>query len=84
MKGYRGNYRYTEQDIVAWAKEYVNLPLSTFLKLENTLGVPHSTLWWCFMNRLPHIDFPLYRFVTFKIQDNMKRRGRKKKISSEI
>ena len=70
MQGYKGNYRYTDEEIKRWAEVYVDSSPASFERLEKGLGVSHSTIWWGFTHRLPRIDRILWIAVDRKIKAN--------------
>lgn len=65
--------RRSDAEILRWANYYVVVG-TPLMKLENSLGVPHSTLWWCFIHRLPDISESMYNEVIQRIAVNKKRR----------
>lgn len=44
--------KWTDKEVCEWALEYVSDRDNTLEKLEKRFGISHSTLWWCFRNRL--------------------------------
>lgn len=54
--------RWHDKDVLEWAEIYVGT-CKTLETLEAELKVSHSTLWWNFMHRLPHLDSTLYANV---------------------
>jgi len=68
-------YLWTDRDIKGWAKKYL-MKRTTLESLEDKIGVSHSTLWWCFVNRLEYIDVDLYDRVSTKLEDNKHLRNR--------
>ena len=71
MKVYK--QRWTDKEVITWAEIYVNT-CKTLDVLEQELKVPHSTLWWNFMHRLPRLNGALYADVVemIEIHKNMK------------
>lgn len=63
------NVLWSDDDVRTWAELYVE-KAATLEQLEDTLKVSHSTLWWCFMNRLPAIDSGLAQEVYHRISLN--------------
>lgn len=70
-------YKWTDSQIVAWADSYVYEDFTLF-GLEEFLGIQHSTIWWCFMNRLEDINPDLYDLVVKRIAINNQIGGRRK------
>ena len=62
-------YYWTNRQVLSWARYYVS-NVVTLVDMENQLGVSHSTLWWCFQNRLPLLDVQLYSKVIEKLDYN--------------
>lgn len=58
--------RWSDDQVLEWAKIYIESKMSLD-KMEKILSIPHSTLWWCFINRLPGIDYKLFRVVNAKL-----------------
>lgn len=50
---------WSDDEVKEWAIYFIDLGF-TIEELEILLEVPHSTISWCWMHRLPHIDGPLY------------------------
>lgn len=71
------NYKWTDKEIKNWGKKYLSKKKITLYGLEDITGVSHSTLWWCFMNRLKDIDFEIYGSVVVKLENNRHRGGRR-------
>ena len=67
-------YKWGDEDIWRWGALYVDHPRMTLPKIEEMLGVSHSTVWWCFEHRLYSIDRGLHKSVQIKLKGN---RGRK-------
>lgn len=76
MMGKR-NYQWTDDDVLNWAFYYVSSPWHTTLTAEMDLGVSHSTIWWCFMNRLIKLDKRLYDRVVAQMNTHSGRRARR-------
>ena len=74
------HYKYDDDEVVEWADYYINLGFS-LQELEQLLEVSHSTIWWCFMNRLPHIRPDLCPKVGVAISNCKKKVGRRKKLN---
>lgn len=54
------NYTYhKDKEILKWASYYTNHCI-TLMEMEERYQVAHSTIWWCFRNRLPLLDVQLY------------------------
>lgn len=75
-------FKHSDRDIAKWARYYRDNTV-TLMELEDLIDVQHSTIWWCFMNRLPLFDIPLYDAVCEKIDWNKRnkpihRRGGRK------
>lgn len=71
--------RWKDEEIMRWANHYIVLG-TPIMKLEISLGVPHSTLWWCFTHRLQRIDESVYHEVLERINYN-KTKGKGKYAS---
>lgn len=69
---------YTTTEVKHWAREYLKKK-ETLFSLEKKIGVPHSTLWWSFINRLEDIDPNLYIDVQLKLVANKHLGGRRSK-----
>ena len=65
---------HSDEDVKFWAEVYTELNM-TLQEIEEELHISHSTLWWCFIHRLPGIDYRLYEAVLDEISKN-KRHGR--------
>lgn len=65
--------RHSDEDVKFWAQVYVELGMS-LEELEKELGISHSTTWWCFIHRLPTIDYGLYE-DTMKMISYHKHKG---------
>ena len=61
--------RWTNAEVVSWAQEYLSSK-DSFKTLEKRLCVPHSTICWCFQNRLYRIDNRLYLLTLERIDYN--------------
>ena len=48
----------------------------TMIEAEKLLGVPHSTICWWFIHKLPYIDRSLYWAVRNRIIYNIKNKRR--------
>ena len=48
--------KWEDYEVVGWARAYLKDSKATLFTLESELNVSHSTLWWCFVHRLPYID----------------------------
>lgn len=77
MKGLRGYNKWSDRDVATWAKAYTRRKKETLITLEDSLGISHSTLWWCFQNRLGDIDTRLYLIVMEKLDVNKRKGGRR-------
>lgn len=51
--------RHSDDDVKFWAEVFTELDI-TLEEIESELKIPHSTTSWCFIHRLPHIDYDLY------------------------
>ncbi len=58
--------KWSDNQVLEWAKIYIESKISLD-NMEKILFIPHSTLWWCFINRLPRIDYKLFRIVNAKL-----------------
>ena len=47
--------RWSDETVISWADLFTSRRI-TLMEMEVLLKVSHSTLWWCFTHRLPHID----------------------------
>ena len=56
--GFAG-YKFSDKHVVRWAKIYRTNQI-TLMEMERAFNVSHSTIWWCFQNRLPQLDVRLY------------------------
>lgn len=56
--GFAG-YKFSDKHVVRWAKIYRTKEM-TLMEMERAFDVSHSTIWWCFQNRLPLLDVTLY------------------------
>ena len=65
-------YKHTDVAVLNWAVKYL-VPKSTLITLENELSISHSTLWWCFVHRLPNISTVTSQAVNVKLQNNNRR-----------
>lgn len=74
----KGEYIWTDKEVVSWAHEYIQNN-ETLFTVEERLGVSHSTLWWCFCHRLFGIDSALYHEVMNKVGINKRKRGPRRK-----
>lgn len=52
--------RWSNEEIVSWAELYTRNRTTTLMDLEGSIGVSHSTIWWCFTHRLESINEDLY------------------------
>lgn len=73
----RAQYFNYEKTIKQTAQYFVTNKL-TMMKAEYALGIPHSTISWWFIHKLPQIDYDLYKKVRNQICMNYKNKGRKK------
>lgn len=66
--------RHSDIEVIEWAEIYVDTckPLD---ELEQQLKVSHSTLWWCFMHRLPKLNNTLYLDVLEMIELHKRIKG---------
>lgn len=71
------SYRWHDKDVKKWARAYTRKRSETLATLESSLGVSHSTLWWCFVHRLEGIDEGLYVKAMDHIVENKAKGGRK-------
>ena len=64
-------HRWSDDNVVQWAQYYLDWNargMGCSLKLmERLLGVSHSTIWWCFIHRLPGISSSLNDRVQVQI-----------------
>jgi len=58
--------KWSDDQVLEWGKIYIESKIS-LMNMERDLGISHSTLWWCFVNRLPNIDYCLSQKVNFKL-----------------
>lgn len=68
---------WTDKEVKGWARKYLK-KRETLMTLEQSIDVPHSTLWWCFVHRLEGVDPELYDSVTVKLEANRHIGGRKR------
>ena len=52
--------KWTDENVINWAVYFISNPNHTLFSMENSLGVSHSTTWWCFRRRLAQLDGDLY------------------------
>ena len=57
---------WSDEEVENWANYYSGTG-DTLMALENKLQVSHSTLRWCFRNRLEKINSKLYDKVIIKL-----------------
>lgn len=69
-------YLWTDKEVKGWARKYM-VKRATLNSLEASIGVAHSTLWWCFTHRLEDIDLDLYDRVMIKLEANRHIGGRR-------
>ena len=62
-------YLWKDKEVSAWAKAYIDEEC-TLAELEKSIGIPHSTMWWCFQHRLAYIDDELYVKVLSQLKYN--------------
>lgn len=77
MREFREYTRWSDKAVASWARAYTRRKKETLLTLEDSLGISHSTLWWCFQNRLGGIDNRLYLIVMEKLDVNKRKGGRR-------
>ena len=70
--------KWSNKQIVSWAKQYRRGKV-TLMDMEDALGVSHSSIWWCFQNRLPELDVALYLEVMEQLDYNMRNKPVHKK-----
>ena len=75
--------RWKDEEIMRWANHYTVLG-TPLMKMETQLGVPHSTLWWCFTHRLQHIDNSMYNEVLEQIIFNKNNKNRRRNNGTGI
>ena len=75
------NYHYTEEEVKNWANIYLSNEQPFLKTMEIEIGIPHSTIWWNFVHRLPNIDISLYLEVLKQFRKNKGRRRENKKVS---
>lgn len=63
------SYKWSDEEIWRWGALYVEGKIA-LMKLEESLCVSHSTLWWCFEHRLADTDKDLYNAVQNKLRAN--------------
>lgn len=59
--------KWSDKEVLSWAKNY-NRPKASLMILEDKIGIPHATLWWCFTHRLKGIDYDLFIIVNEKLK----------------
>lgn len=59
--------KWSDKEVVSWAKKYKH-PKASLMVLEEQIGIPHATLWWCFTHRLEGIDSDLFTAVNKKLK----------------
>lgn len=69
--------KYTAKQVEDWGWKYLKKG-ATLYKLEENLGVSHSTLWWYFQYKLGDIDLELHALVMTRLQYNRHLGGRRK------
>ena len=65
--------RHSDEDVLNWAKLYLENKDSGLIFLERKIGVSHSTIWWNFVGRLKRLDAGLFTEVSIKLLMNLKR-----------
>lgn len=61
-------YKYTEQQVVEMATEYLKSNDVRIIKTAHALHIPKSTVHWSLTHRLQYIDRPLYNLVMYKLK----------------
>ncbi len=77
MKQMRGYRRWSDRDVATWARAYTRKKSTTLMTMEDSLGISHSTFWWCFQHRLAHINVGLYLITMEKLDTNKRKGGRR-------
>lgn len=62
--------KWSDREIVTWARMYKKKKESVYT-IESKLGIPHASVWWCFVHRLSSIDYDLF----LKVDNKLKRRS---------
>jgi len=75
----RYHQRHSDEDVKFWAEVYTQLDVSLD-EIEAAYAVSHSTTWWCFVHRLPDIDYELYKETMAMIEAHRHRAIRKKEV----
>ena len=75
----RYHQRHSDEDVKYWAEVYTQLDVSLD-EIEAAYAVSHSTAWWCFVHRLPDIDYELYLVTMDMIKAHKSRPKRKKEV----
>lgn len=75
--------RHPDEDVKFWAEVYTQLDVS-LTEIEEAYAVSHSTVWWCFVHRLPYIDYELYQVTMKMIKDHRHRHrsGKRKEVAA--
>ena len=68
--------RWSDENVIAWA-DLFTAKRTTLMEMEIMIGVSHSTIWWCFTHRLPHIDMDRFDKVLECLTVNTRIRSHK-------
>lgn len=81
MAGFTG-YKFSDKQVVMWAQLFANSNY-TLSDMEECLGVSHSTIWWCFQNRLLYLDITLYWMCLEKLNHHIHNHVHKKGAAND-
>ena len=76
MAGKVYHTKHSDEDVKFWAEVYTQLDV-TLDEIEEAYAVSHSTTYWCFVHRLPEIDYALYEATMAMIEAHRHKAGRK-------
>lgn len=64
----RDYHRYTDEEVIKMATEYLKDNEVRLIKTAKKLNMPLTTLWWELTHRLPKLDGGLYNLVAYKLK----------------
>lgn len=70
--------KHSDEDVKFWAEVYTELGI-TLEEIEREMAISHSTTYWCFVHRLPGIDYNLYKKAMDMMAYNKHNRGKRNK-----
>lgn len=77
MKGVT-KIKHSDEDVRFWAEVYTELNI-TLEEIEKEMAISHSTTYWCFVHRLPYIDYDLYKKTMERMINNRHNRCNRNK-----